>query len=128
MARLYSGDATGAIEPLEHGLRLNPHDPQNFVWYNTLAYAYFFSRQIDKALRCAMNALKIRPTWPPSLETAACCYMSLGRTDLGRELIEQVARLEESPGDALAPFKRNNPHWSEEINSLLARATRRAAG
>lgn len=127
MARLYSGDATGAIEPLEQGLRLNPHDPQNFVWYNTLAYAYFFSRQIDTALRCAMNALKIRPTWFPSLETAACCYVSLGRLDRGRELIEQVARLEESPGDALAPFKRNNPHWTEEISSLLAKAKRREA-
>jgi tetratricopeptide (TPR) repeat protein len=30
MACLFSGDAVGAIEPLEHGLRLNPHDPAEF--------------------------------------------------------------------------------------------------
>jgi TolB-like protein len=127
MARLYGGDASGAIAPLEYGLRLNRYDPQNFVWYNTLAYAYFFSRQVNKALQCTMNALKIRPTWPPLLESAACCYMAQGRTDAARELIDQGARLEESPGDAMAPFKRNNLQWTEEINSLLAKATRRDA-
>jgi tetratricopeptide (TPR) repeat protein len=43
MARLFSGRPEAAIEPLEHGLRLNPFDPQNFVWFQTLAFAEYFA-------------------------------------------------------------------------------------
>ena len=39
MAHLFAGNANGAIEPLAYGLRLNPHDPQNSVWFNLLALA-----------------------------------------------------------------------------------------
>ena len=119
MARLFSGDALDAIEPLERGLRLNPYDPQNFVWYNVLALAQFFTRQPDSALRCAVRALKIRPNWRPAMETAACCYLALGRAEAARECIEHIARREEPSGDALAPFKLRNPHWIGEMTALL---------
>lgn len=119
MACLFSGDAVGAIEPLEHGLRLNPHDPQNFVWYNTLAYAHFFAGHADKALECARRVLKIRPDWQPGMETAACCYIALGRSKAARECVEQMAGMAKPPGDALAPLKRCNPGWCNEIEARL---------
>src|SRR5690606_21039730 len=42
MAHLFRGSASEAISPLEHGLTLNPHDPQNFVWFNLLALSHLF--------------------------------------------------------------------------------------
>ncbi|TIM88397.1 MAG: transcriptional regulator, partial [Mesorhizobium sp.] len=36
MARLFVGDAAGARKPLARGLELNPHDPQNAVWFSLL--------------------------------------------------------------------------------------------
>jgi hypothetical protein len=37
LSHLFGGDALAAIAPLEHGLSLNPNDPQNFAWYTLLA-------------------------------------------------------------------------------------------
>lgn len=40
-----------AAGPLQHGLRLNPYDPQNFVWYNALALARLLPEKRAKAAR-----------------------------------------------------------------------------
>jgi tetratricopeptide (TPR) repeat protein len=122
MARLFSGDARAAIGPLEHALWLNPHDAQNFVWCNLLALAYFFERRTDMALLCAEKALKIRPRWRSTLETLACCDIVLGRNEAARECVEQMAKVEDPLGDALAPLKRRNPQWIKRMSALLHRA------
>jgi TolB-like protein len=67
MARLYSGDAAGALAPLSHGLQLNRFDPQNFVWYNTLAYAHLFSGDPAGALAASRRRRRsARIGLPPS--------------------------------------------------------------
>jgi TolB-like protein len=125
-ARLFSGDLGEAIGQLELGLRLDPYDPQNFVWYNLLAMAYFFDRKALIALQCAEKALKIRPTWRSILETLACCNAALGRAQAARQCMEQLAALKEPPGDALAPLRRSKPQWVDQRDMLLRKAA--AAG
>lgn len=122
MASLYSGNAREAIAPLERGVYLNPHDPQNFVWFNVLALACFFVRDTERALQHAMSALKVRPNWRPAMETAVCCLQALGRGDAAAKY---ATRLRQCPvtADALAPLRRANPQWSEEMARCL-----RAAG
>jgi len=127
MTRLFSGDAPGAIEPLEHGLRLNPHDPQNFVWNDLLAWAHYFSGRPDRALECATAAMKIRPDWRPALEAAVCSEMALGRPDAARAAAAQRERLERPPGDILAPLWRRRPEWAAAIDALLGDACRRTS-
>lgn len=121
MACLYSGDAVEAIGSLEHGLRLNSHDPQNFVWFNILALAHYFAGQPAAALRCATNALKVRPHWRPAIQTMICCYGSLGDV-VARA--RYVAQLEQCPAaaDALAPLKHANPRWAAEMTQRLQEA------
>jgi TolB-like protein len=119
MARLYSGQATSALEPLQRGFRLNPHDPQNVVWYNVLALAHFFAGDPQQALRCAVKAAQIRPTWRPTLEIMACCHVVLGHPDAAHDCVTQMATLDRPAGDALGPLKIRNPHWVEEIERLL---------
>src|SRR5437899_86462 len=126
MARLYSGQAASALEPLHHGFRLNPHDPQNIVWYNVLALAHFFAGDAGQALRCAVKATQIRPTWRPTLETMACCHVVLGHPDAAHECVTQMATLDQPAGDGLGPLKVRNPHWVEQIERLLRDAAKPA--
>ncbi|MER8872554.1 hypothetical protein NKI04_21985, partial [Mesorhizobium sp. M0814] len=51
MARLYSGKAKEAIQPVQRGLRLNPFDSQNFHWFRVLALAMHFSGEKEAALQ-----------------------------------------------------------------------------
>jgi TolB-like protein len=119
MARLCTGEADKAIGPLQHGLRLNPHDPQNFVWYNILALAHFFAREPDEALACTVKAAQVRPTWRPTYQKMACCHLVLGNAQEAGRCLQQIASLEKPPGDTLAPFKRHQPQWIEKMKTLL---------
>lgn len=121
MARLYSGDAARAVGHLERGLGLNPHDPQNFVWHNTLAMALLFQRKLDRAVQQATDAVKLRPNWSPAIATALCCYQAIGQQDRVRECAERLSRCEQS-ADVLAPLWRANDRWRNEMTSLLREA------
>jgi TolB-like protein len=127
MARLYRGDAGGAVAPLRQGLTLNAHDPQNFVWWNLLGYAELFSGGVDAALQSACAALNARPRWRAALEAAACCCVALGRRDEAREYARQLGTLDAASGDGLAPMKRANPEWVAQIDALLREAAAPAA-
>jgi tetratricopeptide (TPR) repeat protein len=122
MARLFSGADSEAIEPLEQGLRLNPYDPQNFVWYNVLAFAHLFAADANKARESALKALKVRPNWRPTLETLACCYVLLGDLHAARTCAQQIVRLDKPPGDVFSPLRRRNPNWAGKLTALLRKA------
>ena len=121
MGLLFHGSAVEAIAPLEHGLRLNPHDPQNFVWLNLLALAYQFAGQAEEAFASGVKARKIRPSWRPLYQTLVCCCVSLGRLPEARSYVEQMRGMEDA-GDALGPLRFRNPHWAEELANLLKKA------
>lgn len=120
MASLFSGDAAKAVDCLERGLRLNRYDPQNFIWCNVLALAYLFNGQAEEALQRAIAALKVRPTWRSSIETAAACCVALGHIDAARQWVHPLENVPRAPGDALQPLWRCNPRLDDEMRRLLA--------
>jgi tetratricopeptide (TPR) repeat protein len=122
LSRLYSGNATDSIGSFERGIRLNPYDPQNFVWLQLLALAYYFADQHDKALQTAIRASKIRPAWLPTLETLALCYATLDRMQEARECVRQMVELERPKSDLLALLKSHNPRWTEIMATILRKA------
>jgi TolB-like protein len=122
MARLFSGQALEAIAPLQRGLKLNPHDPQNPVWFNVLALAQLFAGEAQGALQTAARALATRPDWRPTLETMACCYAATGKWDDARRCVRQMANLQIASSDGLAPLRERNPEWRDQLNDLLRRA------
>jgi TolB-like protein len=124
MAQLFAGRAQEAIEALERGLGLNAYDPQNFVWYNLLAFADYFAGQFDKALHAAERAWGIRPTWRISLELMACCHLALGHADAAVQCIQQMARLPEPTDKILAPLDQSSPNWRDRIDTALKRMVR----
>jgi TolB-like protein/Flp pilus assembly protein TadD len=119
MARLHSGDAAGAVAPLARGLHLNPFDPQNFVWYNTLAYAHLFSGDAATALRYAARAQEVRPDWSPAVVAEVCCLAELGNMAAARESLRHLSGMSNDVGDTLAPLKQRNPQWAEAIAGWL---------
>jgi TolB-like protein len=124
MALVFSGDAQAAIGPLEYGLAINPGDPQNFVWFNTLACALLFAGQPLAALGAAERALKVRPDWRPAAEMAVCCLACLGEADRDQAYRVRLGSLAPSRpaaiGDALAPLKRHNPPWAGAMVCALS--------
>jgi len=122
MAVLFSGRASDAIAPLERGLRLSPHDPQNFVWFNMLSLALLFAERADSALEPAVRASQIRPNWWTTLEVLVCCYGTLGRWDEARACAREMGRVEKLPGDVLAILRANNPRWARQISDALRKA------
>jgi adenylate cyclase len=120
-ARFSAGKAVEAIGPYEHGLRLSPFDPQNFVWLGSLALAQYFAGSREVALQTAMRALNIRPGWVPTLETLAICCAALERLDEARAFVEQMRQLEKPP-DVYAEAKARRPDWAAEITSMLRKA------
>ena len=119
MARLYGGHAADASGPLAHGLRLNPNDPQNFVWYNLLSLAELFSGHPEPALVSATKAVAVRPTWRPSLETLICCNVALNQLDEARRCAARHGELEKPAGDIFAPLRRLNPSWQKQVSDAL---------
>ncbi|ANL38940.1 response regulator protein [Rhizobium phaseoli] len=122
MARLFSGDATGARKPLSRGLELNPHDPQNGVWFSLLMLAQYFSGDVEGALDVGRAALKARPDWPALLRIHACCHMALGHIEQARRFAAAASSLPEAAGDALGPFREGNTEWATRLEQLLREA------
>lgn len=119
MAALYSGDAGLAVQSLEHGLRLNRYDPQNFVWYTVLALAFLFDGKAEDALERAIAALKVRPAWRPAMRTAVAANAALGRREAATEWTRHWSETPVLSGDALQPLWRCNPRWVAEMAHLL---------
>jgi TolB-like protein/Flp pilus assembly protein TadD len=120
MARLYSGDAAGAIAPLSDGLQLNRFDPQNFVWYNTLAYAHLFTGDPAGALAASRKAQEIRPDWAPAVESALCAFRAQGDELAAGRCVIQLMALPAGSGKLLAPLRQSNPSWDAVLSSWLA--------
>ena len=117
MAALFSGDAPRAIQALEFGLRLNRHDPQNLVWYNVLALAYLLDGKPEQALRRALAALAVRPTWRAAMRSAAAASAAAGLWPQAAEW-SQCAFVAPAASDALQPLWRCNPRWADDMRRL----------
>jgi pentatricopeptide repeat protein len=102
-------------------LRLNPYDPQNFVWLQGLALAQYFAGNGEAALQTATQALNARPEWRPALETMAICCAALNRVEEARSFVEQMRHQEKLP-DRFAQMKAHKPQWAAEMETMLRKA------
>jgi pentatricopeptide repeat protein len=122
MSRLFDGRAIEAVSPLEHGLSLNPSDPQNFAWLNLLALAQLFAGDANKAIASANEALKVRPDWRSTYATLVACHAAGGNFDDAKRAVFRMDELKRPEGDALAPVTELHPHWSTRLSQLIEQA------
>jgi tetratricopeptide (TPR) repeat protein len=119
MALLFSGAAEAPIRPLERGLQLSPHDPQNFVWLNLLALARVFAGDVAGALDAAQQVVKVRPDWRSGFETLAYCQALAGRREEARRSALHLTEVPGALGDALAPLRAREPAWATQIEETI---------
>lgn len=122
MAMLYFGKAAEAKCALQNGLRLNAHDPHNFVWFDLLALAHLFTGDTAQAVEAATQALKIRPASQLTVQVMAICEAASGRIDEARQCLAAVQPSDQSLA-ILGPLRTRNPQWREEIDGLLEQAS-----
>jgi TolB-like protein len=122
MARLSSGRASDAIGPFQRGLKLSPHDPQNLAWFNLLATAQLIAGDTEGALLTTTRAQAVRPDWPPTLETMACCYAASAKWEDARRCVREMARLKGPSGFSLAALRERIPQWRDQMSDLLRKA------
>jgi tetratricopeptide (TPR) repeat protein len=119
MSRLFSGDAQSAVGPLEHGLHLSPHDPQNFVWYAVLALSHLFTGSPKPAHEIASRALKIRPGWRTALEVLVACSVALGDSEEAEVRRYEFHASKPLSGDVLAPLRAHNADWAVQLSTAV---------
>ncbi|QRM36089.1 adenylate/guanylate cyclase domain-containing protein [Microvirga sp. VF16] len=118
-ACLHSGRPQDAIEPLEHGLRLSPFDPQNFTWLFLLSVAYIFSGNPEAGLSTARRALSLRPHWVPALKIVVLCCTLLGDIPQARSAASQVRSASASGGDLARLLPGSIPAWVNQIEQAV---------
>jgi adenylate cyclase len=112
---VYAGRSREALEPLDHGLRLSPYDPQNFSWLFFLALAYFFAGEAQLALSTARRALSLRPHWHCALKLIVLCCIATGDVQQARIAASDLQASD--PGsDLIQSIAKFNPSWADEIN------------
>ena len=121
-AHLYEGQPEKAIEPLEHGLRLSPYDPQNFSWLLLLAMAYHFAGESQQALSTARRTLSLRPHWHAALKLVVLCCRALGNLQQARSAASEL-QASDPGGDLIQSVARFNPAWAEEIDTAVRQAS-----
>lgn len=121
MATLYLGKVVEAKSALQIGLRLNSHDPHNFVWFDLLALAHLFSKETAEAAAAAKQALKIRPATDLTVQIMAICEAANGRIDEARQCLAEGLVSDQSV-KILNHLRARNPLWSEEIDNWLMQA------
>ena len=98
MSRLFAGRAALAMEPFEQGLRLNPYDPQGFIWQQLVAFALFLKGDIEEAARRAADAAAMRPESVSGQVILACSLARLRRrNEAGQAIVAMEHAMTASP-------------------------------
>ena len=78
--RIFAGQPGLAIQHFQTFLRLSPRDrPAHYL--NSIAEAYFFSRQFDEAAANLLESLERAWSSPVTYRVLASCYAHMGRLD-----------------------------------------------
>jgi adenylate cyclase len=121
-AHLYAGQPKEAIEPLEHGLKLSPYDPQNFSWLLFLGMAYYLAGDPQQGLSTARRALSLRPHWHNALKLVLVCCAALGDMQQARSVVSEL-QASDPGGDLIQSVAKFNPAWAEEIDRVVRQMT-----
>jgi adenylate cyclase len=105
--RVFLGRFDQVSDPINRAIRLSPHEPQKFLFYNFLALAEYHQGHFEEAARIAQLGIAVRPFHMLYRTLAACCGQ-LGRTREARIAIAELRRL--MPKDAEHQWEVTNPY------------------
>lgn len=88
-ARIYIGRFAEALDPLHKALRLSPHDPLTYLFFNRIALAHYHLGNYEEALRHAERALLLRRTYF-NLVILLACLGQLDRNEEARRIVPEA--------------------------------------
>jgi adenylate cyclase len=104
LGRLFAGRAAQAVEPLQRGLRLSPHDPQAFIWLQFLAFALFLSGDYEEAVGRGRDAAASRPGSFSAHCILACSLAQLSQEEEAHRAAPEMQRSLPAGGRDLKRF------------------------
>jgi len=87
-----------------------------------LATAQLIAGDTEGALLTTTRAQAVRPDWPPTLETMACCYAASAKWEDARRCVREMARLKGPSSFSLAALRERIPQWRDQMSDLLRKA------
>lgn len=117
-AHLHACRPKNAIEPLEHGLRLSPFDPQNFTWLLFLSLAYAFAGEFAQGLSATRRALSLRPGWSPALKVAVFCSVAVGDKEQAQAAVSEI-QSSRPDGNLDRLMSKLDPTWFSRIEEAV---------
>jgi TolB-like protein len=91
-----------SIGLVDRAMRLSPHDPMEFLFYDALGMAYFCAGRYTEGLGAARRLIALRPTYVQGYFYAAMNAAELGQLDEAREFVQQASMLRSDLSLALA--------------------------
>lgn len=106
-------------------MRLNPLDPQRWVFYGGLAHAHFSAGRYEEAVEWADRALHAQPRMIAAIGIKAAACAHLGRIDDAGECVNRFCELR--PGSTIGSFKRTlGRSFSPEVLAAWVEGLRKA--
>ncbi len=83
-----------AIKAFQRAVRLSPLDPQTYQFTGGIAWAHLLARRYAEAVEWADRSLDESPHYTPMVRYKLVACAHLGRIGEGRELLQQLLRLQ----------------------------------
>jgi TolB-like protein len=121
--RIFQGDATGALNDLDHARRLSPYDRLVFKINAAMAYASFFAGNHDDASRLALTAIRERPSYMTGLRVAAASHSLAGRAADSKMLAMRMRDLDPHLSLSMLPHllplrSADLSRWTDALRSV----------
>jgi TolB-like protein/DNA-binding SARP family transcriptional activator len=123
-AQAWMGNGSRAIEEIDKAMALSPYDPLMYAYSGNAAMAYLVDGQYDRAIECALRALRENRTYTSAYRQLAMALVLAGREDEARAPARRLLELE--PGLTVAGFRRRYPGSASPHADLFCDALARA--
>jgi adenylate cyclase len=86
------GTADDSVELVTRGMRLSPHDPMTWAFYDTLATAHRTMGRYGEAVAALRRVVQLRPSYAWGHLALASDYANLGQLDEARAALQEALR------------------------------------
>jgi TolB-like protein/DNA-binding SARP family transcriptional activator len=123
-AHAWMGNGSRAIEEVNKAMALSPYDPLMYAYSGAAAMAYLVDGQYERALECALRALRENRTYTSAYRQLVMALVLAGREHEARASARRLLDLE--PGLTVAGFRRRYPGSASAHADLFCDALARA--